>query len=377
MKTPHSESPVSRRAFLGQLSAAAALLAAPIRSRASDAPPRRKLGVALVGLGRYSTYQLGPALRKTALCRLSGVVTGDRAKGEKWARDYGFPEANIFGYDSMERMAGNRDIDVIYVVTPNSVHAENCIAAAKAGKHVICEKPMATSVADCDSIISACRDAGVRLTVGYRLHYEPHHAEFARLARERVFGPFMRMAGANGFEMGSSSRARTDWRLDRRLAGGGPLMDMGVYVVQAACMAKAEAAPVSVTARFGPVTLPEVFSEVEESIEWTMEFADGAQARCRASYAEQVSNFRAEADHGWAQLEDPAFYYEEPFLTTSRGSVERPKVNHQVVQLDGMAAELLEGRPSLAPGEMGRRDMAIVEAIYAAARSRGRVDVSA
>jgi len=377
MKTPHSESPVSRRAFLGQLSAAAALLAAPIRSRASDAPPRRKLGVALVGLGRYSTYQLGPALRKTALCRLSGVVTGDRAKGEKWARDYGFPEANIFGYDSMERMAGNRDIDVIYVVTPNSVHAENCIAAAKAGKHVICEKPMATSVADCDSIISACRDAGVRLTVGYRLHYEPHHAEFARLARERVFGPFMRMAGANGFEMGSSSRARTDWRLDRRLAGGGPLMDMGVYVVQAACMAKAEAAPVSVTARFGPVTLPEVFSEVEESIEWTMEFADGAQARCRASYAEQVSNFRAEADHGWAQLEDPAFYYEEPFLTTSRGSVERPKVNHQVVQLDGMAAELLEGRPSLAPGEMGRRDMAIVEAIYAAARSRGRVDVRA
>ena len=377
MKTPHSESPVSRRAFLGQLSAAAALLAAPIRSRASDAPPRRKLGVALVGLGRYSTYQLGPALRKTALCRLSGVVTGDRAKGEKWARDYGFPEANIFGYDSMERMAGNRDIDVIYVVTPNSVHAENCIAAAKAGKHVICEKPMATSVADCDSIISACRDAGVRLTVGYRLHYEPHHAEFARLARERVFGPFMRMAGANGFEMGSSSRARTDWRLDRRLAGGGPLMDMGVYVVQAACMAKAEAAPVSVTARFGPVTLPEVFSEVEESIEWTMEFADGAQARCRASYAEQVSNFRAEADHGWAQLEDPAFYYEEPFLTTSRGSVERPKVNHQVVQLDGMAAELLEGRPSLAPGEMGRRDMAIVEAIYAAARSRGRGDVRA
>ncbi len=377
MKTPHSESPVSRRAFLGQLSAAAALLAAPIRSRASDAPPRRKLGVALVGLGRYSTYQLGPALRKTALCRLSGVVTGDRVKGEKWARDYGFPEANIFGYDSMERMAGNRDIDVIYVVTPNSVHAENCIAAAKAGKHVICEKPMATSVADCDSIISACRDAGVRLTVGYRLHYEPHHAEFARLARERVFGPFMRMAGANGFEMGSSSRARTDWRLDRRLAGGGPLMDMGVYVVQAACMAKAEAAPVSVTARFGPVTLPEVFSEVEESIEWTMEFADGAQARCRASYAEQVSNFRAEADHGWAQLEDPAFYYEEPFLTTSRGSVERPKVNHQVVQLDGMAAELLEGRPSLAPGEMGRRDMAIVEAIYAAARSRGRVDVRA
>src|SRR5208283_479826 len=320
MKTPRSASPVSRRRFLGQLSAAAALLLAPRRGRALDAPPlSKKLGVALVGLGSYSTYQLGPALRLTKRCRLTGVVTGSRAKGRNWSRDYGFPEKNVFGYATMGEMAGNPDIDIVYVVTPNGLHAEHCIAAAKAGKHVICEKPMATSVADCDAIIGACRSAGVRLTVGYRLHYEPHHAEFARLAREKAFGPFMRMDGANGFEMDSSATAKTSWRLDKTLAGGGPLMDMGVYVVQAACMAKVEAAPDAVTARFGPVTRPEVFSEVEESIGWTMEFADGAVADCRATYAESVSNFRAQADHGWARLEDPAFYYEEPLLTTSLG----------------------------------------------------------
>jgi glucose-fructose oxidoreductase len=277
----------------------------------------------------------------------------------------------------MERMAGNPDIDVVYVVTPNGLHASNCIAAAKAGKHVICEKPMATSVADCDAMIAACRAAGVRLMVGYRLHYEPHHAELARLARETVFGPFLRMRGANGYRMSSSATAKDVWRLDRKLAGGGPLMDMGVYVIQAACMAKVEVAPVAVTAKFGPVTRPAVFSEVEESINWTMEFADGAVADCRATYDEQVSNFRAEADHGWAQLEDPAFYYAEPELTTSRGRVRLPKVNHQVAQLDGMAMELLDGRPSLAPGEMGRRDIAIVEAIYAAAQSGRRVEVRA
>jgi glucose-fructose oxidoreductase len=378
MKKQCSAGSVSRRRFLGQLSAATALLLAPRRGGALDAPqPQRKLGVALLGLGSYSTYQLGPALRMTRHCRLTGVVTGSRAKGKEWARDYGFSEKNIFGYDTMEKMAGNPDIDTVYVVTPNSLHAGHCIAAARAGKHVICEKPMATSVADCDAIITACRSAGVRLTVGYRLHYEPHHVEFARLAREKVFGPFMRMVGANGFEMDSSATAKTSWRLDKMLAGGGPLMDMGVYVVQAACMAKVEAAPVAVTARFGPVTRPEVFSEVEESIRWTMEFADGAAADCRATYSEEVSNFRAEADHGWARLEDPAFYYAEPLLTTSQGPIKLPKVNHQAAQLDGMAMELLDGRPSIVPGEMGRRDVAITEAIYAAARSGGRVEVRA
>ena len=378
MRTPQPSSPVSRRVFLGQLVVAAALVLAPRRGRALEPLPQtKKLGVALVGLGGYSTHQLGPALRATRHCRHTGVVTGSREKGVKWAHNYGFPERNVFSYDTMERMAGNPDIDIVYVVTPNLLHAGHCIAAAKAGKHVICEKPMATSVADCDAMIAACRAAGVRLTVGYRLHYEPHHAEFARLAREKVIGPFLRMSGANGFEMNSSATAKTAWRLDKRLAGGGPLMDMGVYVIQAACMAKVEEAPVAVTAQFGPVTRPKVFSEVEESITWTMEFAGGAVANCRATYGEQVSNFRAEADHGWAQFEDPAFYYAEPMLTTSRGPVNLPKVNHQVAQLDGMAMELLDGRPSLAPGEMGRRDIAIAEAIYAAAKSSRRVEVQA
>jgi glucose-fructose oxidoreductase len=376
MKTAQLSSPVSRRGFLGQLVVAAALVLTPRRGHALEPLPQtKKLGVALVGLGGYSTHQLGPALRSTKHCQLTGVVTGSREKGVKWAHNYGFPDRNVFSYDTMERMAGNSDIDIVYVATPNLLHAGHCIAAAKAGKHVICEKPMATSVADCDAMIAACRAAGVRLTVGYRLHYEPHHAEFARLAREKVFGPFLRMNGANGFEMNSLATAKTVWRLDKRLAGGGPLMDMGVYVIQAACMANVEEAPVAVTAQFGPVTRPKVFSEVEESIIWTMEFAGGAVANCRATYGEQVSNFRAEADRGWAQLEDPAFYYAEPMLTTSRGPVELPKINHQVAQLDGMAMELLDGRPSLAPGEMGRRDVAIAEAIYAAAKSGRRVEV--
>jgi glucose-fructose oxidoreductase len=345
------------------------LLLLPRLSRAAESPaPSKKLGVALAGLGSYSTHQLGPALRETRHCRLTGVVTGDRAKGKKWARDHGFPEKNIFSYETMAQIAGNPDIDVIYVVTPNGLHAEHCIAAAKSGKHVICEKPMAVSVAECDAMIAACKTAGVRLMIGYRLHYEPHNVELARFAREKVLGAFMRMDGANGFRMGSQKSAG-NWRADKKLAGGGPLMDMGVYVIQAACLAKIEAAPTAITARFGPVTRPEVFSEIEESVTWEMEFSDGARATCLATYAENVSRFRAESDSGWAQIGPPAFYYDTPALTTSRGPVHLPSVNHQVAQLDGMALELLTGRPSLTPGEMGRRDLAIIEAIYSAAKS--------
>ena len=155
-------------------------------------------------------------------------------------------------------------------------------------------------------------------------------------------------------------------------------MDMGVYVIQAACMAKVEAPPVAVTGTFDPKQRPEFFSEVEESIRWTMEFADGATARCHATYDEQVSTFRAEGPRGWAEFGDPAFYYDTPRLTTSNGRVRLPAVNHQVAQLDGIMECLLTGRPSPVPGEMGRRDMTVVEAIYASAKAGGkRVEVMA
>jgi glucose-fructose oxidoreductase len=378
MKKPHTQASVSRRRFLSQMSAAAAFIMAPRGARALETPQTsKKLGVALVGLGSYSTNQLGPALRETVHCQLTGVVTGSRSKGKKWAREYGFPEKNIFNYDTISQIAGNPDIDVVYVVTPNGLHAEHVIAAAKAGKHVITEKPMANTVADCDAMIAACRDAGVRLMVGYRLHYEPHTAELIRLAREKTFGPFLRIKSENGFSIDPDARPENFWRLDKKLAGGGPLMDMGVYVIQAVCMAKVEAAPVAVTAKFGKVTMPNVFTDVEESISWTEEYADGAKAECKATYAEQLSSLRAEADGGWAELVYPAFYYDEPIIKTSQGKPHFPKVNHQVVQLDGMALEVMSGRPSLAPGEMGRRDIAIVEAIYAAARSGQRVEIRA
>jgi glucose-fructose oxidoreductase len=354
--------PVSRRRFLTQLSAAAttAFALVPRLGRALDRPaPAHKLGVALVGLGNYSRGELGPALRKTEYCRLAGVVTGDPTKGARWAKEYGFSEKNIFSYDAMARLADAPDIDIVYVVTPNALHAPYCIAAAKAGKHVICEKPMATSVAECDAIIAACHAANVRLSIGYRLHFDPLHEELRRLVRTQEFGPFMKMSGGFAFVMGTPQ-----WRATKKLAGGGPLMDLGVYVIQESCMA-AGAAPVAITARELPKQRPEFFVDVEESLEWTMEFAGGARSECYSSYNSSRDNFRAEAKGGWYEV-GPAFGYRNLKAATSRGPViATPPPSQQALQMDDFAQCILTGRATPVPGEMGRRDVTIIEAIYA------------
>ncbi|PTX95825.1 glucose-fructose oxidoreductase [Opitutus sp. ER46] len=347
------------------------------RSFAAD-PAARKLGVALVGLGGYSTGQLAPALRETRHCRLAGVVTGDRAKGLAWARQHGFPEKNVYGYDTMTRLADNPDIDIVYVVTPNALHAEHTIAAARAGKHVICEKPMAISVAECDAMIAACRQAGVQLSIGYRMHFDPYAGELMRLAQAREFGPFQRVDGAFSFNLN-----RRVWRAQKALAGGGPLMDLGIYVIQGACMAVGGPAvagqplvmPVAVTAREIEKQRPDLFADVEETIAWTLEFADGAHAEGRTSYQEQANKLRADAAHGWIEMA-PAYSYGGLRARTSRGPLHFESVNQQARQMDDFALCVQEHRASRVSGEMGRRDLAIIEAIYAAARTSQRVPLA-
>jgi glucose-fructose oxidoreductase len=345
------------------------VLLAP-RLRGQAATPR-KLGVALVGLGTYSRGQLGPALKLTEHCRLAGVVTGDRAKGLQWAKDYEFPEKNVLSYATMAQLADNRDIDIVYVVTPNGLHAEHVIAAAKAGKHVICEKPMANTVAECDAMLAACRAARVKLAVGYRLHYDPFHQEMMRLGRDPAFGPFLRMKGDRGFVM----RTKV-WRAEKRLSGGGPMMDIGIYINQGAYMA-AGAWPVAVTAQEIPKTRPDIFTDVEEGTRWTMEFANGARCDAFTSYAHSSDTFRAEGDKGWIEFKSRAFTYNGAVVETSRGKLDfGPYVNQQARQMDDFALCVRENRESRVPGEMGRRDMLIVEAIYEASRTGKRVAVN-
>jgi glucose-fructose oxidoreductase len=177
----------------------------------------------------------------------------------------------------------------------------------------------------------------------------------------------MRMSG--GF---SSVMKEPQWRAERKLAGGGPLMDLGIYPIQAACMAAGEAAPVAVKANERPKQRPEFFRDVEEAIDWTMEFADGARGDFSTSYNDSLNKFRAEAAKGWIEI-NPAYSYAGLQADTYAGPLRLAVPPcQQAVQMDDFARCVRDDLPSRVPGEMGRRDMVIIEAIYASAAQGGK-----
>lgn len=370
MTTPSSSE--SRRQFIRRLSGlgvAAATVPGFSFARRSTPPPQQGLGVALVGLGNYATHQLAPALQETEHCHLAGVVTGTPSKAESWRQKYDIPEDNIYDYDTFDRIADNPDIDIVYVVLPNALHAEYTIRAAQAGKHVLCEKPMATSVEDCEAMIEACNEAGRKLSIGYRLHFEPHNQEVMRLGQDEILGPVKFMETSFGFRI----RNPDQWRLDKKMAGGGPLVDVGIYAIQAARYTTGEE-PVAVTAQ-STKTQPDFFTEVEETLFWQLEFPSGAVANSSTSYAGYVERLYGAAEDGWFRLH-PAYSYGRIQGTTSQGPMDFPQVNQQALQMDAFAQCILEDRESRVPGEEGLQDVKIIEAIYEAADTGARVTIA-
>ncbi len=203
---------LSRRDFIraGSIGIGALTLGNPISLFA--AKPAKKLGIALVGLGYYSSGQLGPALQHTKNCYLAGIVTGHPAKAAAWQKQYNIPEKNTYSYETFDQIAHNPDIDIIYVVLPVSMHKEYTIRAAKAGKHVICEKPMALNAGECRDMIAACKKADRLLSIGYRLHFEPHTLEIMKLGQQQVYGKVKSIDTGNGFTYNGDPNA---WRLKR------------------------------------------------------------------------------------------------------------------------------------------------------------------
>jgi predicted dehydrogenase len=360
----------TRRSFLA---ASAALAALPLIGDAAKGGPAaasaRKLGFALCGLGSLSTHQIAPALQKTANCRLAGIITGTPAKAARWKAQYGIPDQNVYDYETMHRIADNPDIDVVYVVTPNALHLKYALIAARAGKHVYCEKPMEISVARCREMIDGVKAAGRVLGVGYRLHFEPNNLECVRIARSREFGALKLIDAHFGFSIQPGV-----WRLNRALAGGGPLMDVGIYCLQATRYLTGEE-PVSVSANLTHGGGGR-FTEVEESITWQARFPSGTLAHCSSSYnAAPAGYFRALAERGWFAL-DPAFNYDGIRGGRSDGTaIDHPDVDQFAAEMDDFAASLQAGRPTRVPGEEGLRDVQIMMAIYQAASSGRSVDL--
>jgi predicted dehydrogenase len=349
---------LSRRDFLraGSVGVGALALSNPLNLFA--AKPAKKLGIALVGLGYYSYGQLGPALQHTQNCYLAGIVTGHPEKAAIWSKQYNIPQKNIYNYDTFDQIAHNPDIDIIYVVLPVFMHKGYTIRAAKAGKHVICEKPMALNAKDCEDMIVACKKADRLLSIGYRLHFEPHTLEIMKLGQKQVYGKVKSIDTGNGFTYRGDPNA---WRLKKAMAGGGGLMDMGIYSIQGTRYTLGQE-PIAVKAT-QEKTRPDFFKEVDETIFWELEFPGGFIAKGKSSYNNDWSYLHVEAEHGKFGLE-PAYGYGGIDGYTPKGKMPFPQIIQQAAQMDDFANCVNQNKQSRVPGEEGMKDMKVVDAIY-------------
>ena len=330
----------SRRSFVKSLAVAGAGAGTLSFSAPYWIPKLRtpdKLGIALVGLGYYSTDLLAPALQETSHSYLAGIVTGTPEKATRWKAQYNIPDKNVYNYTNFDEIVSNTDIDIIYVVLPNSMHAEYTIRAAKAGKHVICEKPMASNADECRAMIAACEEAGVQLSVGYRMQYEPNTQELIRIGADQDFGSPRMVTASAGYREGRP----TTWKLKKAMAGGA-MMDMGVYSLQAARYATGEE-PVTVSAQTF-TSRPELYSEVDETTTFQLTFPSGAIANLQTSHSMGLNTLNVRYDRGWARLE-PFQSYRGIRGATSRGALDYPVVNQQATQMDEDARAIMEGTP--------------------------------
>lgn len=365
-----------RRQFLSTAATLAAASRLAPYAYAANGNEKKRLGYALVGLGRLSTNQLAPGLQKTERSELVGIVTGSPRKANQWQEKYGIPENNTYDYREFDQVADNPDIDVIYVVLPNSMHEEFTIRAAKAGKHVLCEKPMSISSDECRHMIQACDDAGVKLAIGYRCQFEPHNLECIRLAREEKFGRIRYIDAGFGFPIGDYPVGHLHrWRLEHEMAGGGALMDVGIYALQA-CRYITGEEPVSVMAR-EIKTDPVKFAEVDETILWSMEFPSGIVANCSTTYRfGGVNNYTVYCQEGQFGL-GPAYSYGGIAGFAGDEPMELPHVDQFAKEMDAFSQVIQEDGQSKVSGEEGLRDMLAMEAIYESVRTGRKVPVDA
>jgi len=348
-------------------------LAATQLPSSAQTPATKPIGFAAIGLGTISDIFMR-ACANSQSAKITALVAGHPTeKGAKYAAKYGVPQSSIYTYETFDRIRDNKDVDAVYVGLPNSMHAEYTIRAAAAGKHVLCEKPMAISSAECRSMIDACRKAAVKLMIAYRIQYDPTFAQAIEIIRSGGLGQLQSFHGAFlGYQPAGA------WRLNRKLAGGGPILDLGIYPLNAIRFITREE-----PGNFGAVIATREqsgrFAQVEQSMEWTMKFPSGIIASCACSYGSTGGCYlRINGDKGYLVIE-PAFYYDGLHMTgeTSGSSGRKPvdilstgKQPFQfTLEADHFADCIRNNKQPVSPGEEGLKDMLAIEAIYKAAGS--------
>src|SRR6185437_10035278 len=355
---------MDRREFT-KLSALA--LAGGYLPRNAYVAPNKPVGYAAVGLGRISDIFMR-ACANSQTAKITALVTGHPdTKGAKYSAMYGIPKTSIYTYETFDRIRENPDIDAIYVGLPNSMHHEYTVRGAQAGKHVLCEKPMAISSAECRKMIDACRQAKVKLMIGYRVQFEPMWNQAIGIIQSGRLGQLQSFQG--GF---FGQQPASAWRLTKALGGGGPLLDLGIYPLNAIRHITGEE-PTNFTAVTATRERSGRFSEVEQSMEWTMKMPSGIIASCGCSYGQRGPSFLAiNGESGYLVME-PGFNYEGLRLhgEADRKPIEQVSTERHPYQFkieaEHFADCIRNNKEPATPGEEGLKDMLAIEGIYQAA----------
>ncbi len=362
---------MSRRQLLG---AAAATPFAGLAMAQDPVPDKDKVGFAIVGLGSFSMGQMLPNFKNTRLCKPVALVTGDPdTKGRRVAGEYGIADDHVMTYDQMDRLAEMDDVQVVYIATPTALHMRDTLAGFSAGKHVMCEKPMAASVDECDRMIQAGKDAGKKLMIAYRVRYEPVNMTAIDYAREERLGPVRMISG----EIANNSRGiENTWRSDPSLnGGGGPLMDLGIYIVQAHRYIAGEEPAVVRGATYRPNDDPRFPEGVEARCTWEFEFPSGKLASGATSWDCGNSNrYVALCERGSFEL-DPATGYRGKTMFARGERLDIDEGNQFALELDHMAECVKNDTEPHTPGEEGRHDVRAMKAIYESARTGKAVEL--
>jgi predicted dehydrogenase len=317
---------------------------------------------AVVGLGFISQLTVLPAFANARRnSRLVALVSGDTAKRRALGKMYGVA---TYSYDEYDALLASGDIDAVYIALPNHLHREFTVRAARAGVHVLCEKPLAVTEADCKAMIAACKRGRVKLMTAYRLHFEKATLQAIRACRDGSIGKPLLFASSFSFRITSANV-----RLMKVTEGGGPLYDIGVYCINAVRNLFG-AEPIEVQAALEGGGKPGW--ESEESAACMLRFPGGRVATFQVSFASAPSGkYHVLGTRGSLRAEPGFGFSEELCLTvTSDGKERTTKVarsDHFAPQLIHFSECINHGRKPGPSGEEGLADVRIIRALYKSA----------
>lgn len=368
---------------MGAVSLAATPLTAAMAQKAEGQPllgdpalpetPGKKMGWAIVGLGSFAIGQVIPGFADAKRSKIAAFVSGNAQK----ARDLGTRYAvdRFYDYQNFDRIADDPSIDCVYIVLPVGLHAEYTIRALKAGKHVLCEKPMASTSKECADMVAAAKAANRQLGVAYRIHFEPTNME----ARARISAGeigTVRYASADAGFNANPEFPPHKWRLTKALGGGGSMYDIGIYGLNGA-LYHLDGQPVEVSAVYTAPANDPRFSEVEGGISWRMKLSSGAIVQGSSSYCySYVTRHNYQGEAGQISMEPASTYYDNDLVLARNGqpkAILNPGIpgSQFAAQVDGFSQAAASNTPHRTPGEMGLRDIRIIEAMYKSADAGG------